>query len=164
MIIRVGDPVPDTHVPHSFEVEVTAMFGDGDGYETVVVGPFPADHPKAGAAITSLVETLQRMEVAYPNGRGGGDYDVDTYNHVEGYEAWFGGFRSDTEEAYLAETRSQFSYEEFLKHDFLEEFSVYPDWPRDPYAYNQGSFESFAVFYYDTNRVKYTVAISADSE
>jgi len=157
MTFTIGNLIPNPHTPDSYEVEVTAMFGDGDGYKTVTVGPFPATHPKTQEALTSLVETLLRMETAYPSGRGGGDYDVDTYNHVKGFEAWFGNFRSDTEEFYSAESTSGLPYAVFLEDDYSEEFNVYPDWPRDPYAYAQGSFQSFEVFYYGVTNSKYAV-------
>jgi hypothetical protein len=161
--LTIGEPVPDTHTPHSFEVEVTAMFGDADGYETIVVGPFLADNPKSAEAVVSIVQTLKRMEAEYPNGRGGGG--DDEYYHVPGYEAWFGAFAADTEELYLQETRSDLSYEEFRKDsDLAEYFKIYPDWPYDTHSDSQASYDAHEVFYYDQNRVKHTVAISEEVE
>jgi hypothetical protein len=164
MPFTIGDAVPVEHTPNSYEVEVTAMFGDADGYETVMVGPFPEGAADTEKAMTSLIETLLRMEAAYPHGRGGGDVDADTYYHVKGFEAWFGAFRADTEESYTAESRSGFPYEVFLQDYYNDDFNTYPDWPREPYAYNQGSYDHYVIYYYDHNLVKHEVAYMPESE
>ena len=126
----------------AFEVEV--MYGDADGYGLVEISGFKRDCEKSKAHMESLVETLEAMRAAYPNGRGG----CDTYNHLKGFQKWFSGEIPDDFEE---------EYESLLE---WEQKFYWNDWPRDPSGDGiQSSFEDYSIFYYDEFGSKHEVKV-----
>ena len=144
MKFHIKDRIPSPHTPDSFEIVIDTYHGDMDGYATVVAGPFPGNNRKSREAMTSLLETLQRMKDAYPNGRGGGsEYG---YENVEGFNAWFGeGESKDGEE--LPDPHSELA----------DAFEFFLEWPTEPYEGNDNSVWKFSIFYYDENLAQYAV-------
>lgn len=133
MKFMVGDEVVSTRVPDTFVVEIKVMHGDADGYNTFEVGPFLAG--VENLALTSLVETLDRMSVAFPNGRGASD----SYNSVEGFDTWFGWEETDN------------SIVDSMLLPYVG------GWPHDvTYEECEASLDDFQVVYYDNTLVKWT--------
>ena len=155
MQLVIGSVLND-HTPNSYEVIIKTMIGDADGYLDVKVGPFIKGEDEA--AITYLIETLDRLDKAFPDGRWGGtDYD-----NVEGFIPWFNS-GNYTEVQYADYCRkSPLTYEQHLEAvKLVGKRSVY--WPSDPQQDNGDptSYESFKIFYYDEHTVKHSVTVEA---
>jgi len=139
----IGAPVENKHIPNSFELSITTMFGDADGYDTFTIGPFiqGADD----GALTHLLTVMEGAAKAFPNGRsGGGGYEYDI---VPGFAYWFGyddDGDGDVVDAYLSRNELEL------------------DWPTDPYGDgDEQSFDSAALFFYDATGVVHTTSWSA---
>lgn len=145
MKFLINDKPVESQHKNCFVVEVNVMYGDADGYGKVNVAGFRKDCEVSQAHMEDLIQTLEKMEKAYPHGRGG----YDTYDHVEGFLKWFGGeILDEFEEWYngLPEWQQRF---------YLN------DWPRDPSGDGiQSSIEDYKVFYYDENGAKYEVRVT----
>jgi hypothetical protein len=158
----IGNPVLVKEKPNSYVVEVTAMHGDADGYDTIQIGPFYKDEDEA--ALESLLQTLDNMDKAYPYGRSG----IDEYYNTEGFMAWFDD-ADYTEDTYINAYRpSNVPYSEYVESRnivvaFTEKNNIeLPYWPSDVQS-NDGSsagFDKYEIFYYDENLVKYHVTCS----
>lgn len=128
----------------SFVVKIKVMHGDADGYSELEVSGFRGNCQKSKLHMEDLIQTLKEMEAEYPHGRGG----FDTYDHLEGFPKWFGG-------EILDEHRDW--YEDL---EDWEQKMYWSDWPLSPDGYGtQASFESYSVYYYDENGVKYYVEV-----
>ena len=80
------------------------------------------------------------MKKEYANGMDG----LDTYNHIEGFDVWFGG--------------------EILEH--IDEndpyLNFYQDaWPSNPLTDYRGHaiFKEYKIYFYDSSRIKYHVNV-----
>ena len=87
-----------TQVTEVYEVKINVMHGDADYYEDITVGLFYKDEDED--LLEDLIETLDRMLVAFPNGMSGGSSYLNTY----GFDFWFCidnlydlGYNSETE-------------------------------------------------------------------
>lgn len=144
----IGAPIANSHTPESYEVEVKVMFGDGDGYDTFIVGPFLKD--KDEELLQHLIETLERMEQAYPHGRGGGD----EYNHVEGFAAWFEEDYDEEEATEDGDTLAE------TINAFYARNKNYPNWPHDvTYMETSASYNDSWVVYYDESKTAHKVTV-----
>lgn len=133
---EIGEEVK-TSYSLCYVVEIETMYGDADGYGQIVIGGFKPAQDEAH--MVDLLDTLDRMGGAYPNGRGGGD----DYNHVEGFERWF-------------------SIENIPKDEYekLPETikSLSTDWEYSPDGYGfQASYEGYDIFFYDISGKKFKV-------
>ena len=72
-----------TPVTEVYEVKINVMHGDADYYEDITVGLFHKDEDED--LLEDLVETLDRMLVAFPNGMSGGS----SYSNIKGFNEWF---------------------------------------------------------------------------
>lgn len=166
MEFLIDDLAPREHTPLTYEVEIEAMHGDADLFQTFTVGPFLRGVEEA--ALTSFIETLDRMEAAYTHGRGG-NWEEYGFQHVEGFESWFGEPYARDEAEYLeAYSYSNVPYETFAKHRALAEpigkrqRHGYVEWPRDVTLGDEGleaDMRKYQVFFYDEFRVKYKVKV-----
>lgn len=124
---------------NAFVVECEAMYGDGDGYETVKLGPFIKDEDED--LLGECVHFCNRMEAAYPHGRGG---DA-RYDHVDGFDKWFNVDNMEEEEYNKLSAKEQ---------------NLSSDWPYQPDGYGtQASFQGHKVYYYDETGVKFDVKV-----
>lgn len=80
--LKIVSPANGDKAPESYEVSIRVMHGDADYYETVTTGPFFTHELED---LEYLLQTLLRMQQAYPDGRGADD----GYEEVEGYLDWF---------------------------------------------------------------------------
>ena len=123
-----------------FVFKIKVMYGDADGYGEVIVSGFKKDCSESKVLMENLVNTLIRMENAYPHGRGG----YDTYDHDEGFIEWFGD-------------------EIFDGYDELSEFHkslLDTSWPYDPDGYGiQSSYDSYKLSYYDNEGNEFDVKV-----
>lgn len=151
--LTIAHPIPDKTPKDSYTVEVEMMQGDGDGYNKLIMGPFKKD--KDEPRIHCLLETLQRMEDAYPNGRRGGDRD--SYSKVLGFEQWFGENDSieDIKQCspQLFASHSEKEFQDII--DLVGEF--YDSW--DSHYDTQDSLSGYAVYYHDETGNKFTVRV-----
>jgi hypothetical protein len=85
--LEISGPVPNTHTPYTFELEITVMHGDADSYDTFTLGPFKMHEPDRGT-LHKIIEVLDRLRPFYPNGRGG-NYEKYGYQNVPGYDDFF---------------------------------------------------------------------------
>lgn len=139
MKIKLLEKADTPDYRNQYVVECEAMFGDADGKGMVVIGGFIKGQDEEH--LEDLLQTCERLEKAYPYGRGGGD----DYDHIDGFGRWF---RPDnlSEEEYN-------SLPECVR-DLCAEWLLEPDGMG-----HQASFEGYKVFYYDENGVKFNVAV-----
>lgn len=139
MNIEVTEAVENKHRPNTYEVDVEIMHGDADSFEHLIIGPFSAGDEEDFKNLTDLLTTLERMQLAFPNGRGGGGRD--NYDNVEGFARWFVGVFDD----------KTFEYGEepiFWKYSSGDEEC----WPVDSYDYEtHGNPWKVVVYFYDEN-------------
>lgn len=138
-------PVPNLHKPETYEVVITTMSGDADGYDEIVVGPFHNGDTDDLAALEDLLKTLDRMETTYPHGRGGGGRDE--YDHVAGFNAWFCEIDSSEDPA------------DATALAYLKRHENFPDWPYDMYSDCQQSADGHKVMYYNDEREEFDVKV-----
>lgn len=105
-----------------YVIVVNWMYGDADGWSTSEIGTFSEEEKDK---LFDAIVVCKRMEMAYPNGRGG----YDDYNSVDGFYRWFSTDEEESEEKAI-------------------------DMEYEPYDNCQASFESFEVFYYNENGEK----------
>ncbi len=121
-----------------YMVEIETMYGDADGWGKIEVGGFPPTEEGEKLLVDQL-DTLERMGMAYPNGRGGGD----DYNHVEGFDRWF-NCDDILEDEWIA------------MPELLRELST--DWEYSPDGYgHQAGYEGYDIFFYDISGKKFKV-------
>jgi hypothetical protein len=146
----IKDPVPvKLETPNSYEVVVSAMFGDGDGFKDVTLKPFVAGQDEK--ALEFLLNTLAEMAAYSANG--------DSYHHLKGFEAWFGGENYIDEDYYMTYRRNDTPYEEFKTlMELVGERYAY--WPNDSLSDMSYDYDGHKVFYYDENLVKHHVQVS----
>jgi hypothetical protein len=137
MEILIGEPVPNLHTPDTFEVVVTSMIGDADGFPSFTVGPFVRGIDDE--VLDSFLQLMTAMSLAYPNGRGGND----DYEHVDGFNDWFGYENMPSSIAV-----------------FCERLGIEMYWPNDPHFDGVLSFRNAQVFYYDAERVAHSTDFS----
>lgn len=127
-----------------FVFKIETMIGDADGYDSIVLEGFKKDCEESKKMMVDLVNTLNGMLKAYPNGRCGGD----DYDHVDGFNRWFAEDLLDELEEWY-ESLSNF------------EKSIYDQaqWPYNPYGDSQQSIESYKIFYYDEFGNEYDVSV-----
>jgi hypothetical protein len=148
MDLTIGELIPKAQTPNSFEVEILTYWGDADGYKTFVMGPFIKDQDED--ALQGLLETLHRMDNAYPDGRGG----YDEYDGVEGFAGWFvREFDPENDSDSDADAIGR-----KWKENQAGKAHIY--WPVDPYADMQNSYDKHKIFYYDENQNQYAVSAS----
>ena len=136
MKINIGNKVK-TPID-SYVVEVETMYGDADGWGRVIVGDFKIGEEEY---LEDLLKTCERMDEAYPHGRGG----WDNYNHVEGFNKWF-SIDDTTDEEYDSMSAR------------MKELAS--EWEFDPQSDgSHASFYGYNVFYYDKNGVKHSVSV-----
>lgn len=80
-------PAPDK----GFYVRLDYMYGDADGSNSVIAGPFPEDKKHLYLEFLNLLDTMKSW---YPHGKGG----YDGYEDVPGYAEWFGDDDFDPED------------------------------------------------------------------
>jgi hypothetical protein len=147
MDLTIGDLIPRPQTPNSFEVEILTYWGDADGYNTLVMGPFVKDQDEV--ALQGLLETLHRLSVAYPHGRSW----LDTLDGIEGFAGWFAqDADSEDDEDTEADAIGRAWREAQLGQH------VY--WPVDANIDMQDSYQSHKIFYYDENQEQYAVTAS----
>ena len=74
---------PAPKIPErGFYVTMEYMYGDADGYNTVVAGPFPDEKKHL---LIEFLNVLEDMAHRYPHGKGG----FDGYEDVPNYNKWF---------------------------------------------------------------------------
>lgn len=155
----IGPAVVPDHLPETFEVEVTVMFGDADHYETFIMRPFRVGDEEA---LTSLLSVFEQIDEKYPNGRGG-SWPKYGFQDVVGFYSWFGEDTAENEAEYK-ETypESNVDYETFLRHRKLTEGhnSDYSDWPWDIGPDVEADFEQYKIVYYDKYLVPHSVTVS----
>jgi hypothetical protein len=153
MELIIERAVVPTATPNSYEVVINTMRGDADGYEDVIVKPFIKDQDEA--SLFYLLETLERTAVRYPYGRGGGD----SYSDVEGFNIWFDNEFYEEEADYLKYADNPMPYAEYAAAKELVGDERDFDWPYETDYDAENSYVSHAVFYYDTDLVKYNVTV-----
>lgn len=80
-------PIPDP----GYYAALHYMYGDADGYNDVVAGPFPYGQKHL---FIEFLNVLEGMLSAYPEGKGG----FDGYGHVPNYAKWFNEEDEDEED------------------------------------------------------------------
>lgn len=141
MKIQIGEKLK-TPI-NAYVVEIETMYGDADGFGRIAVGGFKKDEEEE--YLKDLLETCERMDEAYPRGRGG----YDNYDHVEGFNKWF-NIDDTTDEEYNAMSQRE------------KELSAY--WEYNPQCDGgHASFYGYKVFYYDENGVKYEVSVKLNN-
>ena len=147
MTLKISDmtAVPNLHKPNSYEVVITTMSGDADGFDTLVVGPFHTVSPDDLEAMEDLLKTLDRVETTYPHGRGGGGRDE--YDHVAGFSAWFCEIDSSEDPA------------DAIALAYLKRHENFPNWPYDMYSDCQQSADKHKVLYYNVERDEFDVTV-----
>ena len=125
----IGEKIPKHE--DGYELTINTMIGDADGYEDVIIGTFKEHELHL---LEEVVNVCERMDKAYPHGRGGGD----SYDHIEGFKKWFEEDSTESE-----------SVSHLLKGS----------WAYDPSCYDiQNSIDGYNVTYY-LNGEGYTVEI-----
>lgn len=174
MRFLIEEPVPSKHKPMTYEVEIRVMHGDADGYNTFTIGPFIYGVDED--ALTSLVETLDRIAAAYPSGRGG-NWEKYGFQHIEGFYSWFHDSYARNEKEYLDNivkwTKTTVPYDVFAKHHTLAvppggetpEWG-YPEWPHDVTMGDEGleaDLDEYSVYFYDEFGTKHRVKVEKDA-
>lgn len=159
MKLVIKELIPSTKTPDSYEVVITTMSGDADGYEKIILGPFIKD--KDEPSIKLLLKTLRELKSSYPQGRGGGpEYG---YDNIKNFLLWFGGYdeygdrvTQMTEEEFT-NTKATMSYSKY--ETFIKRFSA--EWPNDVTTdyQSENSYSSHEFFYYDENQNKFRVEL-----
>lgn len=127
-----------------FVVEIEVMFGDADGYSKIEVGPFK--DPDDTKHLKDLLQTCERLAVAYPHGRGGSA----TYNHIEGFNRWFAADWLEEEEW------------EALPM-IIQDLCV--DWPSEPDGMGrQSGYQGYKLFYYNSTGDKFNAYATGINE
>lgn len=157
MKISITNPVVvELNPVSSYVVEVESMMGDGDGYSKFNVGIFKEDEMNF---LECLLETLNRMSVAFPHGMSGSD----DYEKVLGFPQWFGeGFDLDEMKRYYLKNLALHGVE--ANQNILDNYKAdYSDcWNMDATSDYQSpeSFVGYKVFFYDENGIKYDVEVT----
>lgn len=130
-------------VEHEYKSQLVVFihlyYGDGDLYDTLKVGGFQKNCKVSYSHLEDLLLTLERMEKAYPNGKG----SYETYDHVNGFNKWF---------------VSNPDFESLLP---LERIFYNNHWPVHPEAYDiQGTYDSYSVYYFDEYGQKFEVDVT----
>lgn len=155
MQLTISDPVPAV-TTDGYMVEIETMMGDGDGYRVLTVGPFKRGEQES--SLQSLLETLKRMDGAFPRGMSG----EDNYDDVLGYYEWFCAVRS-------IEDLNKYGPELIARdgvqvHQDVIKFSMnhWTEWNMDAIVdgIRPEKLNHFAVFYYDDAGAKHTVRIN----
>jgi hypothetical protein len=164
MQLIIGDPIPSRKKPNSYEVDITTVAGDGDGYDHLLVGPFVKGDNDDEVLLEDLLLTINRIANEHPRGMLGSD----NYDAVEGFLSWFSPdnvFDETTFRRYNPDYA--FSYEEYVElHARVLELSRktgnYLDWTMDPMTDYQTprGYSSHKVLYYDNSLVQHEVAVS----
>jgi len=154
--------VPVEHIPNTFEVEIEVMHGDADMFDTFTVRSFYKDED---LALSSLVETLDRMIAKYPHGRGG-SWPQYGYQDVEGFYSWFGDFAAvlPEEDYATAYPESTVPYADYKRHALLtgsrKEDNDDLFWPGDCTGADiEASIKKYTVYYYNYNKTKFFVKV-----
>lgn len=142
--------------PDAYVVEVETMRGDGDGFETIKVGPFYRGQHEEN--LQSLLETLERMNEAFPRGvavRG-------SYRDVLGFEQWFGeAWDMATVEEFFPKLLELYGREVQEKLVELAEPVVEDmSWPYEEGRANR--LTGFHVYYYNADGEKFNVEYSSE--
>lgn len=155
----ITNPVPSTyHQPETFEVEIKFMHGDGDAETFSTVKPFTKDETEA---LSSLIETLNRIASAYPQGRGG-DWKKFGFHNIEGFYSWFGEDYVNTEEEYNLEyEHSSVPYETYQRIRNLATPERVTFWHSDITVDTlEADLDTYNVYYYNEEGIKFCVEAS----
>jgi hypothetical protein len=158
MQITIKEPIPEKVNPRdSFVVDIVLMSGDGDAYNTISSSLFKRGvHDRH---LISFLETLFRIDVAFPNGRSGRDH----YDGIFGFLQWCSeGYDFE----YMKKKHSNLIDEHGLEaYDELFELSeeLWVEWENDPYHGGDSfskTLESFKVRYFDESGIEHEVEIA----
>lgn len=156
-----------------FAVNINVYSGDADGYDAFRVLGFKRNQDED--LLESILNVIQKVKAAYPNGRGGDDHLKDK---VPGFSIWFDEYRFDDEEEeyYFPKDKSEERYLEILSSRVIEfkerSFDLYTKsfvdskkgyWPGDVslvnYSSSEASYSSHSVTYFDENGVEHKVEV-----
>jgi hypothetical protein len=140
----IKDATPKPQTPNSFEVDISTIIGDDEGYQSFVVGPFIKDQDEY--ALQNLIETLTAMTAIEPNGMADGEH----YDELPEFRAWF---KNSNE--YANEDEDEVPLEPWKNVN--PKWSFY--WVTDAYSYEHNRYKSYTVYYYDENLVQHSVYV-----
>lgn len=144
MDIKVTKPVKPVIHKSVFEIRHDWMFGDadGDGSETIFL-------PKSKEAeLPEFLSLLEKLKLAYPNGKGG--YD--------GY-GWVPGIWKYSDSDFIPDTITEEEAEEAK-----EASGIYLETPHGGFDGEEPSFQSYTIFYWDENGVQHHVEVAFTQE
>ena len=85
--VRIAASATPAEIPkRGFYADLEYMYGDGDGYNNVTVGPFPDDKKHLFIAFLNLLEAM--LEYEFEDG-------WDAYGNLPEYARWFDISESD---------------------------------------------------------------------
>jgi hypothetical protein len=153
----IGDVIPTEKKPNTYEVTISTMLGDADGYEDVVVGPFAKDQDEE--LLEGVLTTLKEMQDAYPNGgrRVG-------YSKLVGYLAWFLDETIETPVAASYYFDDKEKQQELIVYstkvvEFCNRVNNYPSWPYSEFTDSPNSYDGHKIVFYDENLVAHFVTV-----
>ncbi len=158
------------------KIEESSVVGYKNTYEVaieveagnypLVVGPFYRDADED--ALESLLTLLNNLATEQLQKQGSGHSSMYTYNHVPGFEGWFGTSLADTEEQYLEHCWALVPYADNVSQYFFSKRisehrgnTVFDSWPSNVRS-NDGTdalYDSHQVYFYDENGVKRAVSV-----
>jgi hypothetical protein len=153
----IGDAIPTEKKPNTFEVTISTMLGDADGYEDVVVGPFAKGQDEE--LLEGLLATLKEMDDTYPNGgrRSG-------YSKLVGHLAWFRDEIIETPEIASYFFDDEEKQQELIDYKtrvlkFCKKTNNYPNWPYSEFTDSPNSYDGHKIVFYDENLVAHFVTV-----